>query len=100
MLIAKHQPSVRRAVHLVFSGEKVREDYAEAVPPLDASPIIKHGVRILPLADLVKMKLTSFRLKDQTHLKDLDEARLISAEIERSLAPALQIRLVHVRSLE
>ena len=100
MLIAKDQPSIRRAVHLVFSGEKVREDYIEAVPLLDAAPIIKHGVRILPLSDLVKMKLTSFRLKDQTHIKDLDEAGLINAEIEQSLSPALQIRLTHVRSLE
>ena len=100
MLIAKDQPSIRRAVHLVFSGEKVREDYIEAVPLLDAAPIVKHGVRILPLSDLVKMKLTSFRLKDQTHIKDLDEAGLINAEIEQSLSPALQIRLTHVRSLE
>lgn len=100
MLVTKDQPSARRAVHLVFSGEKVREDYSETVPLLSSVPVLKQGVRIMPLADLVKMKLTSFRLKDQTHLKDLDEAGLITSQIEQQLSPELLARLTHVRSVE
>jgi hypothetical protein len=46
------------------------------------------------------MKLTSFRLRDQVHLKDLDEAGLITAEIESGLTPALAARLALVRARE
>jgi hypothetical protein len=44
------------------------------------------------------MKLTSYRLKDQVHLKDLDEAGLITAEVETGLPPILQERLAQVRA--
>lgn len=44
------------------------------------------------------MKLTSFRLKDQVHLKDLDEAGVITQDIERSLPRALAARLADLRT--
>jgi hypothetical protein len=53
---------------------------------------------LIPLADLVRMKLTSFRLKDQTHLKDLDEAGLITPEVEAVLSSILAERLAQVRA--
>jgi hypothetical protein len=99
MLVRKGQPSGRRAVHLVFAGERVRPDYLEAVPELGKANTIE-GLRLIQLADLVRMKLTSFRLKDQTHIKDLDEAGLITEEVEAQLSPELQHRLQHVRSHE
>ena len=43
------------------------------------------------------MKLTSFRANDEAHLKDLDEAGLITAEIEAGLSPVLAERLAQVR---
>jgi hypothetical protein len=46
------------------------------------------------------MKLTSFRLKDQTHVKDLDEQKLITPEIEAGLSPLLFERLAQVRAHE
>jgi hypothetical protein len=70
MLVQADQPSARRAVHLVFTGEKVRPEYPEPVPELGPYRQIR-GVRIIALADLVRMKLTSFRAKDEAHLKDL-----------------------------
>jgi hypothetical protein len=97
MLVQAGEPSARRAVHLVFSGEKVRPEYVEAAPRLSPGRTLK-GIRLVPLADLVLMKLTSFRLKDQAHLKDLDEAGLITPEIEGTLSPALSERLAFVRS--
>ena len=99
MLVQKDAPSARRAVHLVFAGEKVRPDYLEPAPPLGPAHIIQ-GLRILPLEDLVRMKLTSFRLKDQTHLKDLDELGLITPAIEAHLSPELRARLLQVRAAE
>jgi len=55
-------------------------------------------LRLIPLASLVRMKLTSFRLKDQMHLKDLDEARLIAPETEAGLPPVFADRLAQVRA--
>jgi hypothetical protein len=58
------------------------------------------GIRLIPLPDLIRMNLTSFRLEDQVHLKDLDEAGLITPEVESALMPLLRDRLAEVRSLE
>lgn len=97
MLVQTAEPSARRAVHLIFSGEKVRPEYPEAVPQLGADRRIRN-VRVIALEDLIRMKLTSYRLKDQTHIKDLDEAGLITAEIEATLSPILKDRLAEVRA--
>jgi hypothetical protein len=96
MLVQTGELSARRAVHMIFAGEKVRQDYAEPAPELGAYRTIQ-GIRLAPLADLVRMKLTSFRAKDEAHLKDLDEAGLITPEIEDGLSPILRERLTRVR---
>jgi hypothetical protein len=97
MLVQAGKPSARRAVHLVFAGERVRPDYPEAAPELGACRTIK-GLQLIPLADLIRMKLTSFRANDEAHLKDLDEAGLITAEIEAGLSPILAARLAQTRA--
>ncbi|HUK16162.1 MAG TPA: hypothetical protein VLW65_07085 [Bryobacteraceae bacterium] len=99
MLVQAAQPSARRAVHLIFSGEKVRQEYAEATPELGTVNTIR-GLRVIPLADLVRMKLTSFRAKDEAHVVDLDEAGLITPEIESTLSPVLRERLASARQRE
>ena len=45
------------------------------------------------------MKLTSFRSKDETHLKDLDGAGLISPEIEAGLPEVLRARTTWLAEL-
>jgi hypothetical protein len=97
MLVQKGQPSARRAVHMIFTGEKVREDYPEATPAFGNFRTF-HGIRVVSLGDLVRMKLSSFRLKDQMHLKDLDEAGLITNDIEGELSPVHRERLGAVRA--
>lgn len=97
MLVQVDQPSARRAVHLVFTGEKVRAEYPEPVPELGPYRQIR-GVRVIVLADLVRMKLTSFRAKDEAHLKDLDEAGMITPEMEAGLSPILAGRLAQLRA--
>jgi hypothetical protein len=99
MLVQEGSPSARRAVHLIFTGEKVKANYPEAAPAIGPCRVL-HGVRLVPLADLVRMKLTSFRLKDEVHLKDLDEAGLITLEIEAGLSETLIARLAQVRARE
>jgi hypothetical protein len=99
MLVQKGKPSARRAVHMIFAGEKVRPEYSEPAANLQEGREIQ-GIPVISLADLLKMKLTSFRLKDQAHLKDLDEQKLITQEIEAGLSPILRERLAYVRAQE
>jgi hypothetical protein len=96
MLVQIGEPSARRAVHLVFTGEKVRPEYPEPTPDMGPSTTVR-GVRLIPLADLVRMKLTSYRAKDEAHINDLDEAGLITPEIEAGLSSVLVERLAHAR---
>jgi hypothetical protein len=98
MLIQAGEPA-RRAVHLIFAGEKVRPEYPEPAPELGACRKMK-GLRLVPLPDLIRMKLTSFRAKDEAHLKDLDEVGLITPEIEAGLSPILRARLEQARARE
>jgi len=97
MLVQSEAPSARRAVHLLFTGEKVRLEYPEPAPEPQAHRRIK-GIRLIPLKDLIRMKLTSFRAKDEAHLKDLDLAGLITADVEDGLSPTLRERLGRVRA--
>lgn len=67
---------VRSAIHIVFASEKVREEYPLPTPDVaesEAGPEFP-----VPTLDaLVRMKLTSFRLKDKVHLLDMLEVGLI-----------------------
>ena len=82
----------RDAVHVVFAGEKVREEYPEAVPSIDDYERIK-DVRTLSLESLVRMKLTSNRRKDQVHILDMLSVGLIDGTWLLRLSPALAQRL-------
>lgn len=83
----------REAVHLLFAGEKVRPDYFEPAPDLTLTD--RHeAFRVIGLEPLVLMKLTSFRDKDRTHLRDMIETGIIDpswiARLPAELAPRLR----------
>jgi hypothetical protein len=82
----------RDAVHVVFAGKKVREEYPEPVPNIDEYELIDNA-RTLPFEALVRMKLTSFRRKDQVHLLDLLSIGLLDATWLPRLSPELRRRL-------
>jgi hypothetical protein len=82
----------RDAVHVVFASEKVRPEYALAAPDVAESEV-SGGFRVLNLEALVRMKLTSFRDKDRTHLRDLLEVGLIDTGWCPRLPPDLAARL-------
>jgi hypothetical protein len=90
MLVDAAKPSERSAVHL----------YPEAVPDFSPPVETREGVLLAPVADLVRMKLTSYRLKDRVHIQDLDAARLISAQVEGGLLNELRLRLAETRSTQ
>ena len=100
MLVDANEPKARSAVHLVFIREKVRREYLEPVPDFTKATVTKEGILLASVADLVRMKLTSFRLKDKVHLVDLDSVGLITPEIEQALPAALRERLDQVRKEE
>jgi hypothetical protein len=100
MLVDAEAPKAHSAVHLLFIGEKVRKEYAEAVPVFSPAARYENGISIISVADLVKMKLTSFRDKDRVHVRDMDGVGLITAEVEAGLSPILQERLKLIRATE
>jgi hypothetical protein len=96
-LVDAAKPSARSAVHLVMAGERVRPTDIAPIPELSAPVETSEGILIVPVADLLRMKLTSFRLKDKVHVQDMDGVGLITQEIEASLPGDLLERLAEVR---
>jgi hypothetical protein len=87
---AEGRPS--EAVHLLFSGEKVRPDHPLPAPEIETvhDPA---NFPVIALEALVVMKLMSNRDKDRTHLRDLIGVRLIDASWLPKLPQELAERL-------
>ncbi len=66
----------RDAVHIVFAREKVRPEEGMPNPDVTES-VASDQFRVLDLEALVRVKLTAFRDKDRTHLRDLIDVGLI-----------------------
>jgi hypothetical protein len=84
--------SPRNAVHLLYAGEKVRPQYI--TPSVEVSEI-EHAedYDIVTLEALVRMKLNSFRRKDQLHLLDFISIGLVDATWLSNLLPQHAERL-------
>lgn len=98
MLIRPDQEPAE-AVHVIFAGE--RSKTTQPVPHPAVAPVSMEffdmHVPVAPLADLIQMKLNSFRAKDQLHLETLDETGLITAALEAQLPEVLRERLAQAR---
>ena len=86
------EAKARDAVHLVFAGEKVRPEYPLPAPDVQECEQAP-SFRLLSLESLVRMKLTSFRRKDQMHLLDMIDVGLIDAAWTVRFPPELAARL-------
>jgi hypothetical protein len=82
----------RDAVHIIFAGERVRPQYALPAPNVSDSEE-SDEFRVLRLDALVGMKLTSFRDKDRTHLRDMIDVGLIDQSWCARLPDELALRL-------
>ena len=82
----------------MFVREKVHPHDLEPIPDFSAPTTTDEGFLLVAVADLVRMKLISFRLKDQVHIQDLDSVGLITPEVEAGLSAELSDRLRQVRS--
>ncbi len=82
----------RDAIHIVFAGEKVSADYVAASP--DVTEVDTAGpFHVVDLEPLVRMKLTSYRLKDRVHLLDMISVGLIDDSWPTRFAGELAERL-------
>lgn len=97
MFLDGPRAKARDAVHVIFAGEKVQEDSLLPSPSVDEIDLPGEEFRLVALDALVRMKLTSFRRKDQVHLLDMmeigqiDESWLdrVPAELRPRLAELL-----------
>jgi hypothetical protein len=101
MLLYGEEKKAVKGVHLVFSGETVKANQ-EPNPPIAPEQITLYGkeVSVVPVVDLVRMKLNAFRDKDRVHVRAMDAIGLITREIEAKLPAELRSRLQHVRETE
>src|SRR5688572_25944441 len=88
----------RDAVHVLFAGQKVKQDDVCPAPDVtDSEPAPDAKFQHISLEALVRMKLTSFRDKDRVHLRDLADVGLIDstwpARVQPQLAERLQLIL-------
>jgi hypothetical protein len=92
MLLYGSTESAKNSVRLIFS---------EDIPIRPEKKVI-HGreVLVVPVSDLVRMKLSSYRDKDRVHIRSMDAAGLITREVEKGLPDELRGRLQHVRETE
>ena len=92
MFLDGPKAKARDAVHVVFAAEKVRPEYLVPAPDVTESEATE-PFRLLTLDALVRMKLTSFRDKDRTHLRDLIDVGLPEGSWVPQLPTELGARL-------
>lgn len=102
MLLFGETISARNAVRLLYAGEKVQSAQLESHPPIRPVRVGLHGqeFQVIPVLDLVRMKLSSYRDKDRVHVRGMDAAGLITSEVEQGLTEELLARLRDVRGTE
>ena len=95
MFLDGPQGSVRSAIHILFAGENVRPGDLLPTPEVsecEAGP----DFPVPTLEALVRMKLTSFRLKEQVHLLDLLDVGLVDSSWGDRLPAPLVARLMQL----
>jgi hypothetical protein len=102
MLLYGETTSARNAVHLRYAGERVKATQLESHPGINPVRVGLHGqdFLVIPVVDLVRMKLSSYRDKDRVHIRGMDAAGLVTPDVENSLSEPLRTRLKHVRETE
>lgn len=95
MFLDGPQSKARDAVHVLFAGEKVTPNDLSAAPDVHESEA-GNDYRVISLEALVRMKLTSFRRKDQVHVEDMLDVGLIDETWCQRFPGELGQRLRHV----
>jgi putative nucleotidyltransferase-like protein len=96
MFLDGPKAKARDAVHIIFAGERVRSEDPVPAPEVTESEVTS-SIQAVALEPLVKMKLTSFRKKDQVHLLDMIDVGLIDETWLSRLPAELSPRLKELR---
>jgi hypothetical protein len=80
MLLKRDDPNPRRAVRLVWAGEKVRPEYPLPSPAIEEAQSLEPGRPVVSLLGLVRMKLMSNRDHDRVHLRDMIDVGLVNRD--------------------
>ena len=83
----------RSAVHILFANEKVKTHETINNPDVTDVELTDEGFLVLSLEKLVQIKLTAFRDKDRTHLRDMIELEMIDPTWCSRFPPILAERL-------
>jgi hypothetical protein len=86
------EAKAREGAHVVFANEKVREGEPASNPDVTSSESAG-AYRVLSLEALVQIKLTAFRDKDRTHLRDMIEVGIIEEAWVKKFSGELGRRL-------
>jgi hypothetical protein len=92
MFVDTPDGSARDAVHIVLCGQMIRASDPEPNPDL-GSPTRASDFNTIAFEALVRMKLNSFRRKDQMHLIDMISLGMIDETWLGSFPPVLSARL-------
>jgi hypothetical protein len=93
MFLERTDPNPRKAVHVLWAGEKVRPEYPLPSPGVEERETLEPGKSVVALAGLVRMKLMSNRDQDRVHLRDLIDVGLIQRDLLQPLPSDLASRL-------
>jgi hypothetical protein len=93
MFLDRDDPNPRRAVHIVWAGEKVRPEYDYPSPAIDQRQELSPEIQVVSLRGLVQMKLLSNRDQDRVHLRDMIDVGLIDRDLLGQLPKSLADRL-------
>ena len=92
MFLDGPRAKARDAVHIIFAGERVRSEDPVPAPEVSESEATP-TFRVVAFESLVRMKLTSFRRKDQVHLLDMINVGLLDQTWLSQLPAPLSERL-------
>lgn len=98
VFVDKINPKVRRGVHIIFAGEKVRPYDTSPAPDLSRIDRSPDGFVVIDLLPLLIMKLTANRDKDRAHIRDMLELEMITPELDAQLPADLLARLDQIRA--
>ena len=93
MFLEKNDPNPRKAVHLLWAGEKVKVEDPLPSPTIDERQELEPGKHAVLLPALVRMKLMANRDHDRAHLRDMIDVSLIGREMLKDMPKELAERL-------
>jgi hypothetical protein len=91
--VEQDEPNPRKAVRLVWAGERVRPENLLPVPSIDERQTLEPGEQVVTLASLVRMKLLANGDQDRVHLRDMIDVGLVCRELLNDLPSELAERL-------